>query len=288
MSPSPRTGRHRRALTTAVTLIATSVAAVTAAILASPGGSTAAPIPATDYQQVQLALGSAELGEAMSLAVLPNRSVIHTARNGTVRVTDAAGNTKVAGNDPRLHPRRGGPAGRRGRPGLRHQPLRLAVLLAAADAPRAATRRPPAPRPTSTPWKGHLNLSRFTLNADNTLNMASEKIVLKVANDRGQCCHVGGDIDFDAAGNLYLTTGDDTNPFESSGVLADRRADQPQPAVRRPALLGQHQRPARQAAADQAAAPTAPTPSRPATCSRPARRTPVPRSTRWASATRSG
>jgi PKD repeat protein len=31
------------------------------------------------------------------------------------------------------------------------------------------------------------------------------------------CCHVGGDIDFDAAGNLYLSTGDDTNPFDSAG-----------------------------------------------------------------------
>src|SRR5882757_1998847 len=54
-------------------------------------------IPATDYQQVQLALGTAELGEAMSLAVLPNRSVVHTARDGTVRITDAAGTTTVAG-----------------------------------------------------------------------------------------------------------------------------------------------------------------------------------------------
>jgi PKD repeat protein len=40
-------------------------------------------------------------------------------------------------------------------------------------------------------------------------------VVLTVDNDRGLCCHVGGDIDFDATGNLYLTTGDDTNPFES-------------------------------------------------------------------------
>ena len=31
------------------------------------------------------------------------------------------------------------------------------------------------------------------------------------------CCHVGGDIDFDAAGNLYLSTGDDSNPFDSGG-----------------------------------------------------------------------
>lgn len=59
---------------------------------AHPGhpGHEAAPaaIPAGDYQQVQLALGSAELGEAMSLAVLPDRAVVHTARDGTVRYTD--------------------------------------------------------------------------------------------------------------------------------------------------------------------------------------------------------
>ena len=36
----------------------------------------------------------------MSLAVLPNRSVVHTARDGTVRVTDVNGNTKVAGKLP--------------------------------------------------------------------------------------------------------------------------------------------------------------------------------------------
>ncbi|WP_353850347.1 carbohydrate-binding protein [Solwaraspora sp. WMMA2065] len=41
--------------------------------------------------------------------------------------------------------------------------------------------------------------------------------VLQVPTSRGMCCHVGGDIDFDADGNLYLSTGDDTNPFDSSG-----------------------------------------------------------------------
>ena len=40
------------------------------------------------------------------------------------------------------------------------------------------------------------------------------------------CCHVGGDIDFDAAGNLYLSTGDDTNPFDSAGFTPiDERAE---------------------------------------------------------------
>ncbi|WP_345533402.1 hypothetical protein, partial [Microbispora amethystogenes] len=53
-------------------------------------------IPASDYQQIALATGGGELGEAMSLAVLPNRSVLHTARDGTLRITDVNGTTKVA------------------------------------------------------------------------------------------------------------------------------------------------------------------------------------------------
>ena len=60
------------------------------------------------------------------------------------------------------------------------------------------------------------------------------------------------------------------------------------PVRRRPAVRAEHQRPARQGHADQGATPTAPTPSRAATCS-PAGdgARPGPRSTRWASATRS-
>src|ERR1700704_859257 len=65
-------------------------------VAASVTAATAAINPA-DYQQVELARGVAEVGEPMSLAVLPDRSVLHTARNGTLRRTDAAGNTTVAG-----------------------------------------------------------------------------------------------------------------------------------------------------------------------------------------------
>jgi cytochrome c len=47
--------------------------------------------------------------------------------------------------------------------------------------------------------------------------MRSEQQIIDVPVDRGICCHVGGDIVFDSAGNLILSTGDDTNPFESDG-----------------------------------------------------------------------
>ena len=90
-------------------------------------------------------------------------------------------------------------------------------------------------------------------------------------------------------GNLYLSTGDDSNPFASDGYAPLDERDRPQPGLRRAAQLGQHQRPARQGAADQGRARRRRTRSRPATCStRRHRRGPSPRSTRWASATRSG
>ena len=52
--------------------------------------------------------------------------------------------------------------------------------------------------------------------------------------DRGICCHVGGNIDFDSQGNLYLSTGDDTNPFFSDGYAPIDEQPGPQPGVRRP------------------------------------------------------
>jgi glucose/arabinose dehydrogenase len=195
-------------------LVAALVGATVPALGSTPA--RAVVIPAADYQTVVLATGGAELGEAMSLAVMPDRSVIHTARDGTVRVTDAAGNTTNAGKLPVYTHDEEGLQGVAVDPGfasnrfvyLYYSP---ALSTPSGDAPATGTDA------TWAAWKGHLRLSRFTLNTDDTLNLASERIVLQVANDRGLCCHVGGDIDFDAAGNLYLSTGDDTNPFESAG-----------------------------------------------------------------------
>ncbi|MEE4492169.1 PQQ-dependent sugar dehydrogenase [Streptomyces sp. BE230] len=200
----------------ALTLVATGGLAAGTAAAAPTAARTPADIPAADYQQVQLALGAAELGEAMSLAVLPDRSVVHTARDGTVRLTDAAGATKTAAKlNVYTHDEEGlqGVAADPDFANNRYLYLYYSPALntPAADAPVTGSAA------DFDAWKGHLNLSRFTLKTDGTLDTASEKVLLEVANDRGQCCHVGGDIDFDASGNLYLTTGDDTNPFESGG-----------------------------------------------------------------------
>ncbi|MBP2328825.1 glucose/arabinose dehydrogenase [Kibdelosporangium banguiense] len=194
-------------------VLAVAIGALAIAPAAAQAGSV---IPPADYQQVQLASGGGELGEAMSLAVLPNRSVVHTARDGTVRITDAAGNTATAGKLNVYSHDEEGLQGVAADPGFATN--RYIWLYYSA---RLSTPGGDAPSEGSQAewdrWKGELRLSRFTLTTGNTLDMASERIVLRVANDRGLCCHVGGDIDFDAAGNLYLTTGDDSNPFQSSG-----------------------------------------------------------------------
>ncbi|MFI6333950.1 carbohydrate-binding protein [Streptomyces sp. NPDC050535] len=205
----------------------TALALVLAGAATAAPATTAAPadLPPNDYQQVQLASGAAELGEAMSLAVLPDRSVLHTARDGTIRYTDAAGNTKQAARlNVYTHDEEGlqGIAADPGFASNRYVYVYYSPTLntPAGDAPATGSAA------DFEPWKGHLNLSRFTLKTDGTLDTASEKVVLEVANDRGQCCHVGGDIDFDSAGNLYLTTGDDTNPFDSAGYAPiDERTD---------------------------------------------------------------
>jgi cytochrome c len=64
-------------------------------------------------------------------------------------------------------------------------------------------------------YKGQ-HLSRFTIS-ENQLDSASQKIVLKVPEQRNQCCHHGGTVRFGPDGLLYLSTGDNTSPFASDG-----------------------------------------------------------------------
>jgi cytochrome c len=58
-------------------------------------------------------------------------------------------------------------------------------------------------------------VSRFTLNPNGQLDLASERVLLRIAVQRGASFHSGGALQFGLDGLLYIAIGDNTSPFES-------------------------------------------------------------------------
>ena len=70
------------------------------------------------------------------------------------------------------------------------------------------------------------HLSRFVIKDDNTVDLGSEKVVLKISHEFEASAHHGGSFAWDKAGNMFLSTGDNTNPFPSNGYSPiDERPD---------------------------------------------------------------
>ncbi len=59
-------------------------------------------------------------------------------------------------------------------------------------------------------------VSRFSLAGDR-LDLASERVVLRIPTQRQSCNHSAGSLAFGPDGNLFVSTGDNTNPFDSNG-----------------------------------------------------------------------
>jgi glucose/arabinose dehydrogenase len=211
---------------------------VSAAVLAVPTTALAhghddAPLPPSSaFQKVTL---DDFPGEPIALAVLPDRRVLHTARTGEVRIHEpSTGRNVLAATIPVYQHDEEGVQGIAIDPDFKHNNWVYVYysppLNTPADDPNTPTfNEGDAPSEGTAadfaPYKGFLRLSRFKL-AGNTLQLNTEQKIIEVATDRGQCCHVGGKIDFDRSGNLFLSTGDDTNPFFSDGYAPiDERAD---------------------------------------------------------------
>lgn len=63
------------------------------------------------------------------------------------------------------------------------------------------------------------HISRFTL-IDGKLDMASEKLLFKFEEQRKECCHHAGSMQFGRNGELFIGTGDNTHPHGDSGGYA--------------------------------------------------------------------
>ncbi len=218
-----RTTRACLSLGATVLLGAAMLAVTPAAVSAHEGTHPTTEQAAQEFQQVELAKTTNEIGEPMAIAVLKDRSVLHTSRHGTLYRTDEDGATTPLGTVDVYTNDEDGMQGIGVDPDFDSN--RFVFIY---YAPKLSTPAGEAPYTGTgfSAWQGVNRLSRFRLNADYSLDKASEKVVLDVAADRGICCHAGGDIDFDAAGNLYLSTGDDTNPFQSDNYTPiDERAN---------------------------------------------------------------
>jgi cytochrome c len=202
------------------------------ALLVAPGAATAqSPPPDSQFEKVTL---NDTPGEPMDLAVLPDGRVLHTTRPGELWLHNPATGRNTLANTFDVY--------RHDEEGLQSIALDpnfsdnhwvytyySPPLNTPVDDPVTPVNEGDAPEfGTQATWdryRGLIRLSRFRW-VGNRLDMQSEQKIMDVPVDRGICCHVGGDIAFDSAGNLILSTGDDSNPFESDGYTPiDERPD---------------------------------------------------------------
>ncbi|MFO0872324.1 MAG: PQQ-dependent sugar dehydrogenase, partial [Pirellulales bacterium] len=59
------------------------------------------------------------------------------------------------------------------------------------------------------------HVSRFTLK-DGLLDLSSERVLLKYEEQRKECCHHAGSLQFGPRGELFIATGDNTHPHGDS------------------------------------------------------------------------
>ena len=141
-----------------------------------------------------------KLEEPVELAVLPGERILFVERRGAVKLyTPSDGKTRVIATIPVSNKYTDSSQAEDG-------------LLGLAADPNFASNgyvymyySPAGPEAKNV-------LARFHMQGDE-IHLDSKKILLEIPTQRLKCCHTGGSIAFDAKGNLYLSTGDNSNPF---------------------------------------------------------------------------
>jgi cytochrome c len=151
-----------------------------------------------------------KLDEPVELAALPDGRVLFIERHGFVNLyTPANGRTRRIATIPVSTKYADSSQAEDG-------------LLGLAADPNFATNgwiytyySPAGPEPRNV-------LARYQMTGD-SLDLASRKILLEVGTQRLKCCHTGGSIAFDGKGNLFVSAGDNSNPFASGYAPIDER-----------------------------------------------------------------
>ncbi len=197
-----------------------------------------------NYQQVKVTQ-QPNLNEPIGIDQLPDGRILQTARRGErapARPEDrhheghrGPRQHRPADDAARLHELRGRPVRPGGRQQLRHRQVGVPLLRPADRHRRQAldgaivtqtTPNTTVPNYATSvtawdPYVGYFQLSRFKFVEDANgprLDLNTEQKILRVSNNRQECCHVAGDIDFDKHNNLWMVTGDDT---PAGGITAN-------------------------------------------------------------------
>jgi len=151
---------------------------------------------------VKVTLAQGEFTEPTEMAVLPNLDILVTQRRGEILIyKNQTKKLKEAGkldvyfktNAPGVNAEEG--------------------LLGMAADPKFAVNK--YVYLFYSPFDKSVNrLSRFKLVNDQIVK-ESEKIVLEFYSQRDICCHTGGSIAFGSDGLLYVSTGDNSTPFDA-------------------------------------------------------------------------
>jgi PKD repeat protein len=182
-----------------------------------------------NYQQTKIS-APPNLSEPIAFDVLPDGRVIQTDRRGGIRLHDPVANqTTVLAEVPVYIVNEDGMYG----PAIDNNfeqnkwvylfyspPTVKDVKLSDGSVVTQTTPAGAAPNTGASysvwdPFVGYFQLSRFkfvdaTATTPARLDLASEQEIMRVPQNRGACCHVAGDIDFDKDNNLWMVTGDDT------------------------------------------------------------------------------